>query len=101
LVKELAMRAVHSAARRERLEARITPEQKALFQSAAQLTGRSLTDFIVSSVQAAAEEAVRTHQMLELTARETEAFLAALQDPPSPNERLRSAVRQHRTSTAR
>ena len=82
----------------ERLEARVTPEQKALFQRAADLTGRSLTDFVISSVQAAAEQAVRAHQVMELTARETEAFLAVLEDPPAPNERLRAAARQFRTS---
>jgi len=71
-----------------------------LFQRAADLTGRRLTDFIISSVQAAAEEAIRTHQVLELTAREMEAFLAAVRNPPAPNERLRAAARRHRVITA-
>ncbi len=93
------MSAATRPGKHERLEARITPEQKALFQRAADLTGRSLTDFVVSSVQEAAEAAIRTHQMLELTARETEAFLAALEHPPAPNERLRVAARQHRVSS--
>ncbi len=38
-----------------RLEARITPETKALLQKAADLEGRTLTDFVISSVQAEAE----------------------------------------------
>jgi uncharacterized protein (DUF1778 family) len=88
-------------AKRERLEARITPEQKALFQRAADLTGRSLTDFVVSSVQAAAETTIRTHQVMELTARETEALLDALENPPAPNERLRAAAREYRAFTGR
>jgi uncharacterized protein (DUF1778 family) len=95
------MRTASRARKRERLEARVTPEQKALFQRAADLTGRSLTDFVVGSAQAAAEATVRTHQMLELTARETESFLAALQDPPAPNQRLRAAAREHQTSSGR
>lgn len=78
----------------ERLEARVTPEQKALFQRAADLAGRSLTDFIVSSLQAAAEEAVRTHH-IRLTAEESAAFAAALLDPPPPNARLRAALDRH------
>ncbi|MBI3977406.1 MAG: DUF1778 domain-containing protein [Chloroflexi bacterium] len=81
--------------KRERLEARVTSEQKALFQRAADLSGRSLSDFVIRSVQAAAEEAIRTHQVLELTARETEAFVAALENPPAPNERLRAAARRY------
>jgi len=87
--------------KRERLEARITPEQKALFQRAADLTGRSLTDFVVSSVQAAAEATIRTHQVLELTARDSEAFLAALANPREPNERLRAAFEHYRAATRR
>jgi uncharacterized protein (DUF1778 family) len=98
--QEPTMRAT-STHKRERLEARITPEQKALFQRAADLTGRSLTDFVISSLQAAAEETVRTYQVLELTARETEAFLAALDNPPAPNERLGTAARRYHAITAR
>ena len=41
----------------ERLEARISPEQKPLFKEAATLRGVTLTDFVVSSVH---EAAVRT-----------------------------------------
>lgn len=70
----------------------MTPEQKAVFQRAAALVGRSVTDFVISSAQVAAEETIRTHQVMELTARETEALLAALQNPPAPNERLRAAA---------
>lgn len=81
----------------ERLEARITLEQKEFFQHAADLSGRSLTDFVVSSVQEKAEEAVRSHQILELSARSAEEFIDALENPPVPNERLRNAVRRYRT----
>jgi uncharacterized protein (DUF1778 family) len=95
------MATARSGNKRERLEARITPEQKALFQRAADLAGRSLTDFVVGSAQAAAEEIIRTHQVLELTARETEAFSAALRNPPAPNERLRAAADRYRARGSR
>ncbi|MBI4320891.1 MAG: DUF1778 domain-containing protein [Chloroflexi bacterium] len=80
----------------ERLEARVTRQQKELVQRAADLSGRSLTDFIVSSLQSAAEETIRTHQVIELTARDTEAFVSSLLNPPVPNERLRAAARRYR-----
>jgi uncharacterized protein (DUF1778 family) len=85
-----------STAKRERLEARISPEQKALFQRAADLTGRSLTDFVVSSVQAAAEEAIRTHEVIRLSERATRQIIEAMLNPPEPNERLRGAYERHR-----
>ena len=86
----------YSVTKRERLEARISAEQKELFQRAADLSGRSLTDFIVSSVQTAAVEAIQTYQILRLTDRETEAFLTAVDNPAPPNESLRKADRLHR-----
>jgi uncharacterized protein (DUF1778 family) len=39
----------------ERLEARITKEQKEIFQRAAELQGRTLTDFVISSLMNAAK----------------------------------------------
>ncbi|HYW47569.1 MAG TPA: DUF1778 domain-containing protein [Bryobacteraceae bacterium] len=56
--------AAQIAAKTARLEARLTDEQKALFQHAADLTGRSLTEFVVSSAQEAAARTVREHEVL-------------------------------------
>ncbi len=82
--------------KRERIGARITPEQKALLQRAADLTGRSLTDFVVASAQAAAEETIRRHQVIQLTARDSERLAQALLDPPAPNDKLRAAAKDYR-----
>ena len=90
------MKATVSSQKSERLEARITLEQKELFQRAASLTGRSLSDFVVSSLQAAAAETIRSHQVMELTATETEAFVAAILSPPEPSAPLRAGVNLYR-----
>ena len=79
----------------ERLEARLTPEQKALLQRAADLSGRTLSEFVISSAQAAAQETIRTHHIIELTARESEQLANALLNPVPPNERLRVAAARH------
>ncbi len=83
-----------TATKRERLEARVTPEQKALFEQAASLQGCSLTDFIVRSAQAAAEETLRSQQIV-LSARDSALLVEALLNPPEPNEHLRAAFRRH------
>ena len=90
------MSAKSATLKRDRLEARITPEQKALFQRAADLTGRSLTDFVVSSVQAAAEEAIARHHLITLSARDSLIFAEAILNPGEPNEQLRAAARRYR-----
>lgn len=85
--------------RGERLEARITADQKALIQRAAELEGRSLTDYVVSSVQDAAKRTVEAHDLMVLSAAESRAFVDALLDPPPINDRLRDSVRRHRAMT--
>jgi uncharacterized protein (DUF1778 family) len=83
------------AAPRARLEARVNPAQKALFERAAALRGQSLTDFLVQSAQTAAEEIIRTNELIILTERDTAALVEALLNPPPLNEKLRQALRRH------
>jgi uncharacterized protein (DUF1778 family) len=85
-----------AATKPARLEARITPAQKALFQRAAALTGRSVTDFVIASAQEAAARAVREHQVMSLSAEASEAFVAALLAPAEPGPRLRRAAERYR-----
>ncbi|HUJ21015.1 MAG TPA: DUF1778 domain-containing protein [Bryobacteraceae bacterium] len=84
------------AAKTARLEARLTDEQKALFQHAADLTGRSLTEFVVSSAQEVAARTVREHEVLTLSGRDRQVFVDALLKPTSVNKRLRLAARRYR-----
>lgn len=87
--------------RAERVEARVTPEQKRLFERAAALEGRSLTDFLLASAQAAASETISRHQVLKLTPEDQRVFVDALLHPPAPNKALRSAVAQYRAAQGR
>ena len=82
--------------RLERLEARLPAEAKAIIQHAADLSGRSLSDFVVSSALEAAEESIRNHEIIVLSARDSIAFVEALLNPREPNEALREAFRLHR-----
>ncbi len=85
--------------RGERLEARITADQKALIQRAAELEGRTVTDYVVSSVQDAAKRTVEAHDVIVLSAAESRAFVDAMLNPPPVDARLRDSVRRHRTAT--
>jgi uncharacterized protein (DUF1778 family) len=78
----------------ERLEARVTPEQKELFKEAAALQGVTLTDFIVGSVHQAAIRALEARHVLELSRRDQKAFVSALLRPGAPGRRLRAAWSQ-------
>ncbi|TXH36471.1 MAG: DUF1778 domain-containing protein [Rhodospirillaceae bacterium] len=89
-------RASRGRARAERLEARVTAEQKSLIERAAGLQGRSLTDFVLTSVQDAARRAIEEHSQLALSVRDSEAFVDALLSPKPINDRLRDTVRRYR-----
>jgi uncharacterized protein (DUF1778 family) len=85
----------------ERLEVRVSRAQKALLQEAAALQGRTLSEFVTASVQQAAEQAIREHKVLTLTAEDSRAFAETLLSPPAPNERLRALAERYKRTTAR
>lgn len=87
------------APRVERLEARVSKAQKNLFLRAATVQGRSLTDFLIASVQEAAERALRAHDVLTLSERDRRTFVEALVKPAAPSKTLRQAARRYKDRT--
>jgi uncharacterized protein (DUF1778 family) len=79
-----------------RFDARLNEEQKILIQRAADLEGRTMTDFVLHSAEAAAERTIQERAMLILTAREAETFIDALLAPPEPGPVLRAAARHYK-----
>jgi uncharacterized protein (DUF1778 family) len=82
--------------KQERIEARVSPDQKALIERAAAIEGRTLTEFVLQSSRVAAQEAIERHERLTLTMRDSAAFVEALMTPTAPNESLRAAAARHR-----
>ena len=78
----------------QRLQARVSPDQKALFQRAADLQGQTLTDFIVASAYEAAVRTIEDMHAVRLNAEESEAFAEALLRPREPPADLRAAARR-------
>ncbi|MBV5297393.1 MAG: DUF1778 domain-containing protein [Rhodoferax sp.] len=85
--------------RGSRLEARISNEQKALFQQAAMLSTRTLSEFVVASAQEAATRIIEAHDNMRLSREDQIRFVSALLDPPEPSDRLRQAGEQYRAMT--
>ncbi len=82
--------------KRARFEARNSSQQKERLQRAADLEGRTLSDFVIESAQRAAEDVIRKHEVISLSARDSRRFVQALLDPSPPNERLRDAAAYYR-----
>lgn len=82
-------------ARSERLEARISSDQKELFVRAAELQGRTLTDFVIASVHEAAVRTIDEMQAIRLTEQESRAFAEAVLNPREPIPGLKAAARRY------
>jgi uncharacterized protein (DUF1778 family) len=95
-----AMHSPRGRVRGERLETRVTADQKDLIERAAALQGRTVTDFVLASVQEAARRAIEEHQRLDLSVRDCDAFVEALLKPQPVNDRLRETVRRYRQATS-
>lgn len=68
------------AVRSERLEARIAPDILATVRRAAEMQGRSLSDFVVAAAEAAARTAIADAQVIRLSAEDQLRFVTALLD---------------------
>ena len=79
-----------------RFEAHITSDLHATLKWAAALQGRSMTDFAVAALQKSAQEAIEQHEIIRLSKADSEAFAAALINPPAPNAALKRAFEAHK-----
>jgi uncharacterized protein (DUF1778 family) len=85
----------------QRLEARLTPEQKHLIARAAALRGFTVTEFVVASAQQAASQALKDFELLTLHDSGRDVFVNALLNPPAPNQAARSAAKRYKKEMAR
>jgi uncharacterized protein (DUF1778 family) len=74
-----------------RLEARISTDLHAMLKRAAELQGRTMTDFVVSAVQDAAQRAIEHADVMRLSLADQECFAEALLSPPEPAPALKRA----------
>ncbi|MCA0012425.1 DUF1778 domain-containing protein [Mesorhizobium sp. B292B1B] len=78
--------------RTSRLEARISPDMLSVVKRAAEIQGRSVSDFVVSAAQEAAQRTVEETAIIRLSIEDQLALAEAILNPPEPNEALRKAA---------
>lgn len=83
-----------------RLEARISTDLHAMLKRAAELQGRTMTDFVVSAVQDAAQLAIERAEVIRLSLADQDCFAQALLSPPQPSAALKRAF-VHRSKLLR
>ena len=79
-----------------RLEARITPDLHSLLKRAAEIQGRTMTDFVVAAVQDAAQRAIEQAEVVRLSLADQECFAQALLSQQAPAPALERAFDRRR-----
>ena len=77
---------------RARLDVRLNAQAKEKIEQAAAVSHQTVTDFVVTSLLRASEEALQRHETIRLTQRDRDLFLAALDADAHPNRALRKAA---------
>ncbi len=80
--------------RNQKLDLRLTASAKRVLQTAARATHKSVSEFVLESALARAEETLPDRRRFGLTAKQWEAFHAALAEPPRPAPRLAKLLKE-------
>ncbi|MNQ45100.1 hypothetical protein D3C85_588760 [compost metagenome] len=82
---------------RSRLDARLSKEQKDFFEYAANVGGfKTLTEFVIVSVQSNAEKIIEKHDKILASKRDKEIFFNELLNPSKPNKALKEAAARYK-----
>ena len=92
----MLMKITDKETKKERLEARLTVEQKRHIEQAARIKGTSLSDFVILSADEAALRTIREEETLVLNEEARYIFARALLNPPRPGRRLRAAAKRYK-----
>jgi len=81
---------------RGRITARVPIQVQKTLEAAANMVGATVNQFVVQSALREAERVIDEERFIRLTARDTSAFLEALDAPPA-NDKLLAALQDYAT----
>ncbi len=82
----------------DRIDVRISKEQKALVKYASELRGfKNLSEFVVFCINSEATKIISDNTAILNTMRDKEIFLNAILNPPAPNAALKEAWLKHKS----
>lgn len=81
--------------RTARIEARITPDVLEVVKRAAEMQGRSVSEFVVAAARDAANRAIEDAHMIRLSIDDQRRFVDMLLDPPAAPASLTRARKAH------
>lgn len=74
----------------------MTPEVRKLLRRAAEMQGRTVSEFVLTAAHDAALKTISDMQIVRVSLETQEKFAAALLNAPEPPGRLKRAIKEHR-----
>lgn len=84
-----------TTAERGRITARVPAKVQDTLELAAAMVGATVNQFMVQSALREAERIIEQERVIRLSARDAELFFQALENPPPPNARLKTALKRY------
>lgn len=81
----------------DRIDLRVTKEQKEVLARAAVLSGVSMSSFLVANALTEAKKVVARSEVIVLSNRDRDLFYSILRQPPKPNKNLVKLLGNHRS----
>lgn len=81
-----------SALKKQRIDLRLTDDDKSMIEEAAAMTNQTITQFMVASASERAAEVIEQHRRLILSEESWNLVMDAISNPPAPNDRLKRAA---------
>lgn len=83
-----------SALKKQRIDLRLSDEDKSLIEEAAAMTNQTITQFMVNSASERAAEVIEQHRRLILNEASWNQVMDAISNPPAPDSRLKRAAKR-------
>ncbi|MCE0813361.1 DUF1778 domain-containing protein [Buttiauxella sp. S04-F03] len=83
-----------SGLKKQRIDLRLTDDDKSLIEEAAAMSNQTITQFMVASASERAAQVIEQHRRLVLNEESWDLVMEALSNPPAPNARLKSAAKR-------
>lgn len=82
------------ALKKQRIDLRLTNDDKSIIEEAAAMTNQTITQFMVTSAAERAAEVIEQHRRVVLSEESWNRVMDAISNPQAPNDRLKRAARR-------
>lgn len=79
-----------------RITTRVTEDMHSLLSEAATLVGSTINQFVVQSAYEKAKKVIEHDRFVFLSSQASKKFVAALENPPKANDKLKAAFQAHK-----